>query len=54
MFPGKIKRSPALLFYKRLQSTLEDMGFEVNPYDFYVANMMVEGRQITVCWHVNN
>ena len=33
----------ALLFYKRLRSTLEDMGFEDNPYDPCVANMMVDG-----------
>ena len=39
----------ALLFYKRLQSTLEDMGFEVNPYDPYAANSMVDGGQITAC-----
>ena len=32
----------ALLFYKRLQSTPEDMIFKVNPYDPCVANMMVE------------
>ena len=38
-----------LLFYKRLRSTLEDMGFEVdpyNPYDPCVANinmMVAEG-----------
>ena len=42
----------ALLFYKRLRSTLEEMGFEVNPYDPCVANMMVDEGQITVCWHV--
>ena len=33
----------ALLFYKRLRSTLENMGFEVNPYDPCVANIMVDG-----------
>ena len=38
-----------LLFYKRLQSTLGDMGFEVNPYNPYDANKMVGGRQITLC-----
>ena len=30
------------------------MGFEVNPYGPCVANMMVGGGQITVCWHVDN
>ena len=40
----------ALLFYKRLRSDLKDMGFEVNPYDPCVANKMVNGKQMTVCW----
>ena len=44
----------ALLFYKRLRSDLEDMGFVVNPYDPCVANNMVDGEQMTVCWHVDD
>ena len=44
----------ALMFCKRLIFDLEDMGFVVNPYDPCVANMMVNGAQITVCWHVDN
>ena len=30
------------------------MGFEINPYDLCVANMMVEGGQLAVCWHVGD
>ena len=26
----------------------------INPYDPCVANMMVNGAQITVCWHVED
>ena len=44
----------ALLFYKRLRSDLDNMGFGVNPYNPYVANKMVNGHQMTICWHVNN
>ena len=44
----------ALLFYKRLRSDLENMGFEVNPYNPCVANKTVNGHQMTVCWHVDN
>ena len=40
----------ALLFYKKLRGELEDMMFEVNPYDPCVAN----GTQMTVCWHIND
>ena len=44
----------ALIFYKRLRSDLENMGFEINPYDPCVANKMVNGNQMTICWHVEN
>ena len=44
----------ALLFYKRLRSDLENMGFEVNPYDPCVANKMVNGHQMTIYWHVDD
>ena len=44
----------ALLFYKRLRSDLENMGFEVNPYDPCVANKMVNGSQMATCWYVDD
>ena len=43
-----------LLFYKRLRKNLKNMGFEVNPYDPCVANMMMNGAQRTVCWHLGD
>ena len=30
------------------------MGFVINPYDPCVANKMVNGKQMTVCWHVDD
>ena len=44
----------ALLFCNRLRSDLEEMGFEVNPYNPCVANKMVNGKQMAVCWHVDD
>ena len=44
----------ALLFYRKLRADLEDMGFEVNPYDPCVANEIVNGSQCTVVWHVDD
>ena len=44
----------ALLLYKRLRSYLEDRGFVVNPYDTCVANNMVDGAKMTMCWHVDD
>ena len=35
----------ALLFYKRLRSDFENMGFKVNPYDPCVAS----SKQMTIC-----
>ena len=44
----------ALLFYKRLRSDLENMGFKIKPYDPCVANKTVNGYQMTICWHVDD
>ena len=43
-----------LLFYKRLRRDLENMGFKINPYDPCVAKKMVNGHQMTICWHVDD
>jgi hypothetical protein len=44
----------ALLFWKRLSNQLAEWGFKVNPYDWCVANKMINGKQCTVVWHVDN
>ena len=44
----------AQLFYRKLHRDLEEMGFEVNPYDSCVANQDVDGAQCTVVWHVDD
>ncbi len=41
----------ALLFYSKLVSELQEMGFEINPYDPCVANKTVNGTQMTIRWH---
>ena len=33
----------SLLFYRKLRKELEGYGLIVNPYDPYVANMMMKG-----------
>ena len=45
---------PALLFYKKLRRDLENMGFEVNPYNPCIAKKMINGSQMTVTWHVDD
>ena len=44
----------SLLFYKKLRKDLEEIGFKVNPYDPCVANRIVNGKQHTVTWHVDD
>jgi hypothetical protein len=44
----------ALLFYRKLGKDLEGNGFKLNPYDPCVANMIINGKQMTVCWHVDD
>jgi hypothetical protein len=43
-----------LLFYRKLVSELQEMGFEINPYNPCVANKMVNGTQLMVRWHVDD
>jgi hypothetical protein len=44
----------ALLFYNKLVADLESNGFVLNPYDLCVANKIVNRKQMTVCWHVDD
>jgi hypothetical protein len=43
----------ALLFYNKLVADFESDGFVLNPYDSCMANKVVDGKQMTVCWHVD-
>ncbi len=44
----------ALLFYRKLVADLVSLGYELNPYDLCVANKNINGKQMTICWHVDN
>lgn len=44
----------ALLFYRKLWGDLARRGFEINPYDPCVANKVIDGHQMIICWHVNS
>jgi hypothetical protein len=45
----------ALLFYRKLISELNKMGFEVNPYNPCIVNKIkVNGSQMTIRWHVDD
>ncbi len=44
----------ALLYYKKFVKSLTKHGFKLNPYDGCVANKSVKGKQMTVCFHVDD
>ena len=44
----------ARLFWAKLSQKLQEWGFVMNPYDSCVANKMVNGRQLTVAWHLDD
>ena len=44
----------ALLWYELFSTTLEEMGFEINPYDMCVANKTINGKQCTIVCYVDD
>ena len=44
----------SLLFWKDLTGELKKWGFELNPYDTCVANKMINNKQCTILWHVDD
>jgi hypothetical protein len=44
----------SLLYYKKFRKDIESIGFKVNDYDPCVANRIVNGKQHTVTWHVDD
>jgi len=43
-----------LLWYKKFRSDLESIGHMFNPYDPCVANKMIDDKQHTIRFHVDN
>ena len=44
----------SLLFWKDLTKFFEGLGFKANPYEQCVMNKTVKGKQLTVCWYVDD
>jgi hypothetical protein len=44
----------SLLYYRKFVKSLTDVGFIINPYDPCVAKNIIEGKQMTICFHVDN
>jgi Reverse transcriptase (RNA-dependent DNA polymerase) len=43
-----------MLWYELFSQTLEKHGFIINPYDFCVANAVIDGTQCTIVWYVDD
>ena len=44
----------AVLFYNKLKGVLPKMGFEMNDYDECTFNKMINGKQCTIQFHVDD
>jgi hypothetical protein len=44
----------SLLYYSKFVKSLTDIDFVMSPYDPCVANKMIEGDQMTICFHVDD
>ena len=44
----------ALLWYNIFSTTIEGIGFEINPYERCVSNIIIEGAQCTIAWYVDD
>ena len=44
----------ALLFWRKLTAQMKIWGFIGNPYDWCVMNKMINSKQCTVLWHVDD
>ena len=44
----------AMLWYETFKGSLKVLGFKLNAYDPCVANKMINGKQCTICWYVDD
>jgi hypothetical protein len=44
----------ALLYYKKFVKSLMKQGYKINPYDGCVANKVVKGKQVMICFHIDD
>jgi hypothetical protein len=45
-------RVASLLYYRKFVKSLTDIDFIINPYDTCVANKIIEGKQMNICFYV--
>ena len=52
--PFYIIMKTALLWYRTFLNCLKADGFKINKYDPCIENKMINGKQRTVCWYVDD
>ena len=43
-----------MIYYRKFTKSLTSIGFEINPYDQCVANKVIDGSHMTICFHVDD
>ena len=43
-----------ILWYDIFKGCLDNIGFKVNRYNTCVDNKIIDGKQCTICWYVND
>jgi hypothetical protein len=44
----------SLLYYRKFVKSFTDIDFTINPYNPCMANKKIEGRQMNICFHVDD
>ena len=44
----------SLLYYQKFTKSLKEQGYTMNPYDPCVWNKMINGKQLIICFHVDD
>ncbi len=44
----------SLLYYQKFTKSLQENGYKMNPYDPCVCNKIIDGKQCTICFHVDD
>lgn len=44
----------AQLFWENLTTQLKKMGFVINDYSMCMAYKTINGKQCTICWHIDD
>ena len=44
----------SLIYCGKFTNSFTDVGFKINPYDPCVANRIIDGQHMTICYHVDD